>query len=33
MEAHIHIKSGTGAHRDVVEDIVRALRDYLTTGS
>ena len=32
-EAHIHIKSGTGAHRDVVEDIVRALGDYLATGS
>jgi shikimate kinase len=28
-EAHIHIKSGTGAHRDVVEAIVRALEEYL----
>jgi shikimate kinase len=31
-EAHIHVKSGTGAHRDVVEDIVRALEDYLAKG-
>jgi shikimate kinase len=29
-EAHIHVKSGNGAHRDVVESIVRALEDYLT---
>jgi shikimate kinase len=29
-KAHIHIKSGTGAHRDVVEAIVRALEDYLS---
>jgi len=28
-EAHIHIRSGTGAHRDVVEAIVTALEDYL----
>ena len=28
-EAHIHVKSGNGAHRDVVESIVRALEDYL----
>ena len=28
-EAHIHIRSGNGAHRDVVEAIVRALDDYL----
>ena len=28
-EAHIHVKSGTGAHRDVVEAIVQALNDYL----
>jgi shikimate kinase len=28
-EAHIHIKSGAGAHRDVVEAIVDALDNYL----
>jgi shikimate kinase len=28
-EAHIHIKSGGGAHQDVVEAIVRALEAYL----
>ena len=28
-EAHIHVKSGTGAHRDVVDKIIRALDDYL----
>src|SRR6476661_533638 len=28
-EAHIHVKSGAGAHKDVVEAIVRALNDYL----
>jgi shikimate kinase len=28
-QAHIHVKSGTGAHKDVVEAIVRALEDYL----
>jgi shikimate kinase len=32
-EAHIHVKSGDGAHRDVVEAIVRALEDYLTGPS
>jgi shikimate kinase len=29
-EAHIHVKSGDGAHRDVVETIIRALEDYLS---
>jgi shikimate kinase len=28
-EAHIHVKSGNGAHKDVVEGIVRALENYL----
>ena len=28
-EAHIHVKSGTGAHRDVVETIVAELTAYL----
>jgi shikimate kinase len=28
-EAHIHVKSGDGAHKDVVEAIIRALNDYL----
>lgn len=27
--AHIHVKSGNGAHRDVVEAIVAALKKYL----
>ena len=29
-EAHIHVKSGNGAHRDVVEAIVRALDEHLS---
>lgn len=29
-QAHIHVKSGAGAHRDVVEAIVRALEDHLS---
>ncbi len=29
-EAHIHVKSGDGAHKDVVDAIVRALEEYLT---
>jgi shikimate kinase len=28
-EAHIHVRSGDGAHKDVVEAIVAALDDYL----
>jgi shikimate kinase len=28
-EAHIHVRSGTGAHRDVVDNIIAALDDYL----
>lgn len=28
-EAHIHVRSSDGAHRDVVDSIVRALDDYL----
>ncbi|WP_294070352.1 shikimate kinase [Sphingomonas sp.] len=28
-EAHIHVRSSDGAHRDVVDAIVRALEDYL----
>ena len=28
-EAHIHVKSGDGAHKDVVDSIIRALDDYL----
>ena len=28
-EAHIHIRSGTGAHSNVVEAIVSALEDHL----
>ena len=30
QQAHIHVKSGTGAHRDVVEAIVGALDDFLS---
>jgi shikimate kinase len=32
-EAHIHVKSGNGAHSDVVETIVRELEDYLNKPS
>jgi shikimate kinase len=28
-EAHIHVKSGDGAHKDVVDAIVRALEDFV----
>ena len=30
-QAHIHVKSGDGAHKDVVETIVRAINDYLAS--
>jgi shikimate kinase len=30
-EAHIHVKSGDGAHREVVDAIVRALEDFLAS--
>ena len=30
-EAHIHVKSGHGAHRDVVDAIIGALEDYLAS--
>jgi shikimate kinase len=29
-EAHIHVKSGDGAHKDVVEAIVHALEEFVT---
>jgi len=32
-EAHIHVRSGDGAHRDVVDSIVAALEDYLAPGA
>jgi shikimate kinase len=32
-EAHIHVKSGDGAHGDVVEAIIAALTDYLDQQS
>lgn len=32
-EAHIHVKSGDGAHSDVVETIISALTDYLERRS
>jgi len=31
-EAHIHVKSGNGAHREVVEDIVRGIEEHLARG-
>jgi len=31
-EAHLHVKSGEGAHREVVEQIVRALDEHLSQG-
>ena len=30
-EAHIHVKSGDGAHKEVVDSIVDALEAYLST--
>src|SRR6059058_4693312 len=32
-EAHIHVKSGDGAHREVVNAIIEALEDYLSKRS
>lgn len=32
-QAHIHVKSGGGAHKDVVDSIVRALFDHLGNQS
>ncbi|MEO6198577.1 MAG: shikimate kinase [Sphingomicrobium sp.] len=32
-EAHIHVRSGEGAHRDVVDSIIAALDDYVASGS
>jgi shikimate kinase len=32
-EAHIHVRSGQGAHKDVVEAIVTALEQYLASRS
>lgn len=29
-QAHIHVKSGSGAHKEVVDAIIRALDDYLS---
>jgi shikimate kinase len=31
-EAHIHVRSGDGAHRDVVDAIVAALEQHLSNG-
>ena len=30
QEAHIHVKSGDGAHKDVVEAIIQALEEHLS---
>ena len=32
-EAHIHVRSGVGAHKDVVDSILLALDDYLDTDA
>jgi len=32
-EAHIRVKSGQGAHKEVVDAIIKALEDYLGAGS
>jgi shikimate kinase len=32
QEAHIHVKSGNGEHKGVVESIVQALDQFLTNG-
>jgi shikimate kinase len=29
-QAHIHVKSGDGAHKDVVDAIVAALEDHIS---
>ena len=33
QEAHIHVKSGDGAHKDVVEAIIQALEEHLSKRS
>jgi shikimate kinase len=33
QQAHIHVKSGDGAHRDVVEAIIQALEEHLAKRS
>lgn len=33
QEAHIHVKSGDGAHKDVVEAIMESLEKYLSKGA
>jgi shikimate kinase len=30
-QAHIHVKRGTAAHKDVVDEILRALQDFLAS--
>jgi shikimate kinase len=30
-QAHVHVKSGAGAHKDVVDSILRALDDFLAS--
>jgi shikimate kinase len=32
QEAHIHVRSGDGAHKDVVDAILLALEDYLSSS-
>jgi shikimate kinase len=32
-EAHIHVRSGDGAHKDVVEAIIQALEDHLNRSA
>lgn len=32
-QAHVHVKSGDGAHRDVVDSIVEAIETYLARSS
>lgn len=32
QEAHIHVKSGDGAHKDVVDAIILALENYVASG-
>src|SRR6476469_3552582 len=32
-EAHIHVRSGDGAHKDVVDAILQALENYLESGN
>lgn len=33
QQAHVHVKSGNGAHRDVVDSIIQAVERHISPGS